>query len=303
MKDFMAAVAGAFGKRYTVKQKARFINYIRNREQKKGLQVQVKEGKGRGNSVCRNVYIGNIKNADTIIAVPYDTPSQRILPIWNYDPVRADQNLKTDTVVMIFHILAAMMLTIGYLIFLQHIRKFELLGTVTMVILLFPMAWVDVKLVFGWGNKNNVSRNSASIVAALEFLDRYPKEAAIALLDQSSCGFWGYKCMKDDLKEKAATKKIIALDCVSSGAFISLYCNVGEEIQIQDEKIILKQVTQDKKEQSILGLFEKGVLLTGGENKENSAIRNTGCNRDTEINLLKMEKTIQVLHELCTERK
>ena len=70
MKDFMAAVAGIFGKRYTVRQKVRFINYIQNREQKKGIQVQVKEGRGCGNRVCRNVYVGNMKGADTVIAVP-----------------------------------------------------------------------------------------------------------------------------------------------------------------------------------------------------------------------------------------
>lgn len=297
MKDFMAAVAGIFGKRYTVRQKVRFINYIQNREQKKEIQVQVKEGHGCGNRVCRNVYVGNIKGADTVIAVPYDTPPQRILPVWNYYPARADKNLRTDTAVMILHILAAVILTIVYFLILRNLRQVGTLGT---IVLLFPMACLDVKLIFGWGNKNNVSRNSASIVTALEFLDRYPKKAAVALLDQSCCGFWGYKCMKEDLQEKAAVKNVIVLDCISSGGSLFLHYNEGERLQIQDREITLKPIMQDKKNQSVLGLFERGVLLTGGEDGKNIGIRNTGCSRDMEINLAKMDKTIHVLYELCT---
>lgn len=300
MKDFMAAVAGVFGKRYTARQKARFVAYIQNREEKKGIPVRIQEGQGRGKSRCRNVYIGNVKNAAVILAVPYDTLPGRLLPVWRYYPVRADKNLKTDTVVMIFHILTAVVLTVGYFRFLQQLREMGKLGGIGMLVLLFPMVWIAVKLLSGWGNKNNISRNSASIVTALEFLDRYPKEAAVVLLDQSSCGFWGYKCLKEDLKEKAAVKNVIALDCISSGDALFCYENEKGKLSLQDGEVIQKQATQTEKEQSILGLFERGVLLTGGRVGLEPEIRDTGCSRDKEINLEKMEKAIQVLHEVCT---
>lgn len=75
MKESMAMIAGMFGRRYTFRQKTAFINYISKQTQEGGMKVFLDESGQGGRQLCRNVYIGDPKKSDVIIAVPYDNGS------------------------------------------------------------------------------------------------------------------------------------------------------------------------------------------------------------------------------------
>ena len=57
LKDRMIALAGIFGKRYSKKQKIRFLRYIQRSAQEKGVKMYLDEGEASGKSGC-NVYLG-----------------------------------------------------------------------------------------------------------------------------------------------------------------------------------------------------------------------------------------------------
>ena len=57
LKDRMIAFAGIFGKRYSKKQKIRFLRYIQSSAQEKGVKMYLDEGEASGKSGW-NVYFG-----------------------------------------------------------------------------------------------------------------------------------------------------------------------------------------------------------------------------------------------------
>ena len=72
MKDLMAAVSGLFGKRYSARQKERFARYMENRARERGIKW-AEDTQRLGFGVCRNLYLGDLKRAKLLLAIPYDT--------------------------------------------------------------------------------------------------------------------------------------------------------------------------------------------------------------------------------------
>ena len=93
LKDRMIAFAGIFGKRYSKKQKIRFLRYIQSSAQEKGVKMYLDEGEASGKSGC-NVYLGPTQRAKTILAVPYDTPSRLWWPGFHYYPMDPERNAR-----------------------------------------------------------------------------------------------------------------------------------------------------------------------------------------------------------------
>ena len=75
MKDLMAAVSGLFGKRYSARQKERFARYMENRARERGIKW-AEDTQRLGFGVCRNLYLGDLKRAKLLLAIPYDTAAR-----------------------------------------------------------------------------------------------------------------------------------------------------------------------------------------------------------------------------------
>ena len=298
MKELMVAISGLFGKRCTNTQKDRFICYIQNLAKETNLKCTVDTGK-IGHQTCRNIYLGNVKQAKVFLTVPYDTSTRILWPNIRYYPVNARKNSTRDSISKGLDLLISLTLVTLYYLFVfrhpsMHGGEVGILPTCGLILITL----LGFKTIYGWQNRNNYSRNSASIVIALECLKRQTSnEIAVALLDQSCCGFGGYHQFSKYLDQKRLKKKIIVLDCVATGSELHLHGlhTLPELDGIQNHKI-----RTDDSNQSIVDLFPDSIVLTGGSyiNGE-TVVSDTRNGKDCQINLQKMEHIVDVIRRLA----
>ncbi len=309
MKDLMAVVAGVFGRRYTQKQKTSFMNYIGTRAQELGDKAVADGLDQSGASACRNIYLGSLNHADFILTAPYDTPARTLFSGVGYYPLSPRKNMTWDSLSLVLSALLGTALVVIYVLFV--LRRFLSIGGTPMWLALAGMLAVSAaafKLAAGTANRRNFSRNSASVVAALEYRKRYGKKVAVALLDRSCCSYAGYRQLAERLGGLAQSKKIVALDCIASGPEVHVHCGrlVGELLEKApwDDMNQLHILDGEPLERTILKLFPKGLLITGGSWKTGeTVILNTRSGRDCEIDLDKLDRTIEMLRDISERLK
>ena len=296
MKDLMAVISGSFGKRFTARQKERFVRYMRNWAQKHSIKCVLDE-KRLGFGFCRNIYLGDLKRAELLLAIPYDTSTRILWPGIRYYPVHKEKNVFQETISNGLNVLLAAAVIVGYYFLVFSKPSFTAMEENWKLAGLLLCSLLVGKILFGWGNRNNYARNDASIVIALEYLKRsLTGRAAIALLDHSCCGFQGYRQMYEYLEKKGWKKKILILDCVCSGNEFHLY---SLETLPQLPKKLVHRLTADEATGTIFELLPSGVLLTGGQQCQGeTVVVNTRSGRDCQINLNKMEEALKIIRQV-----
>ncbi len=300
MKELMVAVSGLFGKRYTNRQKERFILYMQNRAKENGLKFTLDTGR-TGRHTCRNIYLGNIKRAKLLLTVPYDTSTRILWPNTLYYPTNAQKNIVQSSIVKGLNFLSAVILIVPCYLFLFRSSaagggRSGILPVAGMLLAVL----LATKIIFGWANRNNYSRNSASVVISLACIKRLqPDSVAVALLDHSCCGFEGYQQLSRYLSQKGWKKKIVALDCVADGQELHLHGLRGipklEDVQGH-------QIRSENQKQSILELFPDSLILTGGRRVNGeTVVSNTRNGKDCQIDLDKMERVVNIISKLASE--
>ena len=225
LKDRMVALAGIFGKRYSKKQKIRFLRYVQRSAQEKGVKMYLDEGEASGKSGC-NVYLGPTQRAKTILAVSYDTPSRLWWPGFHYYPMDPGRNARQESLVMALNFALAAVLLAAYwfAVFRRCFSAGGLTGGLAQFGLLL-VALLAVNLVLGSANAKNYSRNSASLALALEIFDGLQDgSVAVALLDNACAGLDGYARLAEYLGGRARQTNVVILDCVMSGSELHGHC-------------------------------------------------------------------------------
>ena len=299
MKELMIAVSGLFGTRCTNKQKERFICYMREWARENNLKCVLDTGK-IGHHPCRNIYLGNFKRAKTILTIPYDTATRMMWPGNLYYPVNARKSMIQNSISKGLDLLFAITLIVAYYLFVFRYSSAEGTAGVLRIIGMLLVTLLGAKTIHGWANRNNYARNSASIVVALECIKRLGQDSiVVALLDHSCCGFGGYHQLSDYLDRKGMKKKIIALDCVASGQELHLH---SRQSAVVVEEVQSHLINDEDRKQSIMELFPECRILTGGSRIDGeTVISNTRSGRDCQIDLDKMERTVDIIYKLTGE--
>lgn len=294
MKDLIVSVSGLFGKRFTTRQKDKFIHYMQVRATENGTKYSLKCEK-QGIRQCRNIHLGDLKQARVILAVPYDTGSRILWPGIKYYPLQAKKNAWMDSISKVLDILLILLIFLGYYITLlkKDISLPVLAGAIILIL-------TSGKFLLGWGNSNNYSRNSASIVVALECQKRLgPEQLAVVLLDHSCCGFGGYQQLADFLKKKRLQKKVIILDCIASGTELHLHTSAPIS---QLPNVQIHHIDEQQRGQSTIELFSDCTILTGGKQVGGvTVINGTRSPKDNQIDLEKLAMTVQAVITLANQ--
>ena len=265
LKDRMVALAGIFGKRYSKKQKIRFLRYVQRSAQEKGVKMYLDEGEASGKSGC-NVYLGPTQRAKTILAVPYDTPSRLWWPGLHYYPMDPGRNARQESLVMALNFALAAVLLAAY--WFAVFRRCFSVGGLTGGLALFGlllMALLAVNLVLGSANAKNYSRNSASLALALEIFDGLQDgSVAVALLDNACAGLGGYARLADYLGGRARQANVVIFDCVMSGSELHGHCTREriEALAARNGDIQWHEAASEGN--AVLSLFPRGMVITGG---------------------------------------
>lgn len=300
LKDRMIAFAGIFGKRYSKKQKIRFLRYIQSSAQEKGVKMYLDEGEASGKSGC-NVYLGPIQRAKTILAVPYDTPSRLWWPGFHYYPMDPERNARQESLVMALNFALAAVLLAAYW-FAVFRRCFSAGGPIGGLALfgLLLVALLAVNLVLGSANAKNYSRNSASLALALEIFDGLQDgSVAVALLDNACAGLDGYARLAEYLGGRARQTNVVILDCVMSGSELHGHCTKEriEALAVRNGDIQWHEAASEGN--AVLSLFPRGMVITGGSwIGDATVVKGTRSGRDDELNMERMERVLVTLRQM-----
>lgn len=300
LKDRMIAFAGIFGKRYSKKQKIRFLRYIQSSAQEKGVKMYLDEGEASGKSGC-NVYLGPTQRAKTILAVPYDTPSRLWWPGFHYYPMDPERNARQESLVMALNFALAAVLLAAYW-FAVFRRCFSAGGPIGGLALFGPLlvALLAVNLVLGSANAKNYSRNSASLALALEIFDGLQDgSVAVALLDNACAGLDGYARLAEYLGGRARQTNVVILDCVMSGSELHGHCTKEriEALAARNGDIQWHEAASEGN--AVLSLFPRGMVITGGSwIGDATVVKGTRSGRDDELNMERMERVLVTLRQM-----
>mgnify|MGYP002674030908 FL=1 len=300
LKDRMVALAGIFGKRYSKKQKIRFLRYVQRSAQEKGVKMYLDEGEASEKSGC-NVYLGPTQRAKTILAVPYDTPSRLWWPGLHYYPMDPGRNARQESLVMALNFALAAVLLAAY--WFAVFRRCFSVGGLTGGLALFGlllMALLAVNLVLGSANAKNYSRNSASLALALEIFDGLQDgSVAVALLDNACAGLGGYARLADYLGGRARQANVVIFDCVMSGSELHGHCTREriEALAARNGDIQWHEAASEGN--AVLSLFPRGMVITGGSRiGDATVVKGTRSGRDDELNMERMERVLVTLRQM-----
>lgn len=243
-KDWLFRYQYVYRLRRTEKSKKRFLAALVTDIAKMREDVQVIEYDQQKKYASRNVYVGNIKQADRVICTFYDTPPESIGSYQLFD--RKDQARKTTTFILASTLIAILLGVIGTLIYMRlSPDSFQLNSLSTIMIMLIYAGYFILlgKITKGLSNRKTLVRNTSSILAMLKMIaENKQKNIAYAFLDEGS---YGNKGLEELQRQVNGHCKIYYLDSVGATAPLHLVGKlpsnkkIGENVEYQeaDQKV------------------------------------------------------------------
>lgn len=243
-KDWLFRYQYVYRLRRTEKSKKRFLAALVTDIAKMREDVRVIEYDQQKKYASRNVYVGNIKQADRVICTFYDTPPESIGSYQLFD--RKDQARKTTTFILASTLIAILLGVIGTLIYMRlSPDSFQLNSLSTIMIMLIYAGYFILlgKITKGLSNRKTLVRNTSSILAMLKMIaENKQKNIAYAFLDEGS---YGNKGLEELQRQVNGHCKIYYLDSVGATAPLHLVGKlpsnkkIGENVEYQeaDQKV------------------------------------------------------------------
>lgn len=305
----MLYFGGTFGKRFSRRQKDRFISFITKIMKELGYQVRTVTEKRKfgGNSV--HVLIGEVEKADVIFVAPYDTASRILVPNYRYYPLDRQKNFKTEKMnSLLQYVLAGVILLICFFMLLH--LGFPQNGQMDFRIfpVLVPIVFAAFRIASGIPNKFNFNRNSSSLllISKLASTVKNKKKTAFILTDLS-CNFYeGYREIQEFFGEKLQNKKVVVLDCVGMEAPVyfagrkdSLTSDMERLKQIPTNlDVRFRELPEDQADDSVLYFFPNGVYIFSAQQEPGRLfVPDTRTGADSQVDFKQMEMLQKLLAE------
>jgi len=187
LEDWYVRYHSIFGKRYTRKRKDRFLESLTADIRQFRSDVELDTFKLNEKDIVeyKNLYVGDIKKANTIICTYYDTPAVHLGP---YQFFNVESRAKNT---MLFILLSSVFYLLIGLFFTWKVAMpvFQTNSFVSMLsllcILFYILYFYFLKSVArGWPNKHNLIRNTSSVLMQLYCTKQFKnKKVAFAFLD------------------------------------------------------------------------------------------------------------------------
>ncbi|MGM0338682.1 hypothetical protein [Enterococcus sp. AZ007] len=243
-KDWLFRYQYVYRLRRTEKSKKRFLAVLVTDIAKMRKDIQVIEYNQQKKYAARNVYVGNIKQADRVICTFYDTPPESIGSYQLFN--RKDQAQKTTKFILLSTIIAILLGILGTLIYMRFSpNSFNFNSPSTLMIMAVYAGYFVLfgKITKGLSNRKTLVRNTSSLLAMLKMIaENKQKNIAYAFLDEGS---YGNKGLEELQKQVSGQCKIYYLDSVGSSAPLHLVGkspndkNINGKIEYQpaDQKV------------------------------------------------------------------
>lgn len=261
-KDWLLRYGIILGKRYSVKERTKFLQSAQREFAAMGYAVdttasEVKLFKNEKRTFY-NLYAGNVKDADIVYATYYDTP---VKSYGLYQPNAFQMKNNSNVLRVNLLILLMAMILFGGILYFALFPQIQANGwisfwTVLTALLAFLFYSVISYLRGGIPNRVNMIRNTSSILTLLKLANTLPKQkrkkAAFAFVDGGTYSDYGVQMLRSYLKNPKT--KIVLLDGVG---------NHGTLQWFTDKKITVDAGEIHALPDSLQRLGD--ILLTSGE--------------------------------------
>lgn len=234
----------------------------------------------------RNLYVGDIENADQVICTYYDTPS---FYLGNYELFnRKKQENQTKKAVLYTSLIWFFLGIIGTLLYMKLSSKsFVLFSVETACLALIYGGYFVIlsKISKGEYNRKNLIRNTSSVLCLLQMLteSKNSKKVAYAFIDEGCYGERGLDVLKSSLKK---TAKVYYLDSIGAEATLNV---MGRQFK--------KELVQSKKIRYIEPKDQINYVFCADMNEDNEFYLDKSKLKDKNLNYDNFNKTIKLLNK------
>lgn len=279
LEDWYVRYHSIFGKRYTRKRKDRFLESLTAdiRQFRTDVELDTFKLNEKDTVEYKNLYVGDIKKANTIICTYYDTPAIHLGP---YQFFNVESRAK-NTLLFIF-LSSVLYLLIG-LIFTWKVampvfQTNSLTSFLSLLCILFYVLYFYFlkSVARGWPNKHNLIRNTSSILMQLYCTKQFKnKKVAFAFLDAGCTNNTGLEKVMD--KSDAV---ICMLDSIGSEEKLYQVMS-NHELSISRnsvETVILPDITNDRLLYVISGSKEENRFTLSKKELKQNKLSDTNMN-------------------------
>lgn len=297
-----------FGVRFSKRDKQKFQKQLIEDYKELGYTCEIIQGK-RFLSKASNLMFGNIKHAKTVIAIPYDTPQKVFWPSSYFYPLDGMATTNKSLIPVFGPVLIIYLL----LLFLMNSAGSFTDSLTTNTMLMFTFLIIILVLFYvmlhGVRNKNNYTRNSASIYAAYEIASALDKDTrrqvAFLFLDMNKSRHLGAKVAAEDFLKQSKNPNVIVLNAFASGSQLQIGYRAQNKKMAQDlnkglanaERLKMIALSDEMRNSSPMEHFQKAVTIGAGEidKKGRLCVLHTGTRKDNQIDEGNIEKVISLV--------
>lgn len=292
MKQLIEKYALVLGKRYTKRQKERFIDELINEIHPFCANIELlKTKKQLSNST--HILVNEPKDKRLIVVASYDTLTKSLLPA-NYYPFNNSKNKKNAQkewiTTLLLSILAIIVITIiGYFGLIQN--KNLLLQIISGLAVLVGGLFC-FRLINGTANVVNYNRNSIAVCLLVSLIkEQCSSKVGFVFLDHATDSFKGFKELSTII---GIDKELIYLNCIADGDIVTVAkkaTNKAVPIELDlDTKVINKIFNEKEAETKLFALFPNLIEIVSGSRIDNDfAVVNSRNNNDYHINMKRVE--------------
>lgn len=283
-----------FGIRHSYIQKTKFLKAMQKDVEALGYETYIHTKRMRLTRI-RHLFVGNIKNAKKLVIVPYDTPTQVFWPNYKYYPIDGDMYIRKHFLPVFAPMVVAYAILLGMVYILPSLFP-ESMKTVLFYISVFYLFFLLAFIVFGFANKNNVNRNSASVCLAYEALQtldaKKRRENAFVFVDSSILKGYGGKVLSAYLEEVHKNPIKLCLNCIGMGEEVCVGFSKGMRKEAQTlckaykgkKSIQTKSMNDSHKFNTPIDSLNDAMILSCGSfEEENFVVYNTASKKDVYV--------------------
>lgn len=280
IKDWYIRYYSIFRKRYTKKQKNRFLESLSADIQQFRTDVKLDTFKliKQDSVEYKNLYVGDIKKADTIICTYYDTPVAHFGPYRFFDVEHRKKNSMNFILISsLAYILFGGLFT--WLIGMPVFQAYSFWSFPSLLCILFYGLYFLFlgNITKGWPSKHNLMRNTSSLLAQLLGIKQNDdKRTAFAFLDAGCTNNAGLEKLLERSKAK-----VYHLDSVGSDQTLYQVMNnkklavTGNDIKIVE----YSEIENDRLVHIISGRKKEDTFFLNQDDLKQKQLSNENMNQ------------------------
>lgn len=309
--DIRELVLKKYSVRFGRRSKNRFLDELTELFEEAGYTTHDIQ-KRSINGLTKNRIFAHEKTAKTYIVVPYDTPDRLFWFKSEFYPLDGNRSANKN---LLGTFMPAVLLYVLILLFITFIApQFQDIGLQLLanIAVLLTTIFLVYLLFHGFHNRNNVNRYSASIIAAVEFMQELSKDQkrriGFVFTDRNRRRCEGAKLLASYFEEQKKSSDIVMLSCIAQGKRMGVgyrmhgkrmasLLNTGQKAMPAS----LVDMNGDKSIQTPMFYFEKGVMIACGEQDDRGQLFVTGTQtgKDRKMEEANLTTVKQMLKKLA----